>query len=212
MSCSQCQGLEELFSETYVSKELHRYRRRGPDQTTRMLADALKEVGVQGCTLLDIGGGLGAIQHEMFAAGVKTATDIDASAAYLAAARTESERRGYAERVTFQYGNFVDMAEHLASADIVTLDRVICCYPEMEKMVGLSAARARKYYGLVYPRDSWWMRVAAAIENLFFRLQRNPYRAYIHATEAVEALILGEGLKRHFKKQTLTWQVVLFAR
>jgi magnesium-protoporphyrin O-methyltransferase len=114
--------------------------------------------------------------------------------------------------VTFQHGNFVDMAEHLASADIVTLDRVICCYPEMEKMVGLSAARARKYYGLVYPRDSWWMRVGAAIENLFFRLQRNPYRTYIHATEAVEALILGEGLKRRFKKQNLAWQVVLFAR
>jgi magnesium-protoporphyrin O-methyltransferase len=212
MSCSQCQGIEDFFSEAFVAKELHRYRRQGPDKTTRMLTDALKGSGVHSLTLLDIGGGLGAIQHEMFAAGVESATDIDASAAYIAAARAESERRGFAERVSYKHGNFVDMAEHLPAADIVTLDRVICCYPGMEKMVRLSAARARKYYGLVYPRDTWWMRAGIAIENLFYRIQRNPYRAYIHATEAVEALIMGEGLKRRFHKRTLAWQVALFAR
>lgn len=212
MSCSQCQGIEELFSEAYVAKELRHYRRRGPDKTTSMLTGALKEAGVQDLTLLDIGGGLGAIQHELLASGVTAATDIDASAAYLAAAKSESERRRFAERITFQHGNFLDMAEHLDPADIVTLDRVICCYPEMEKMVGLSAARAKKYYGLVYPRDSWWMRIEVIIENLFYLLQRNPYRAYIHATEAVEAQIIGKGLKRRFHKQTLAWQVVLYAR
>jgi hypothetical protein len=67
MTCSQCQGIEDLFSEEYVAGELKRYRRRGPDKTTRILIEALKKDGVEGETLLDIGGGLGAIQHELLA-------------------------------------------------------------------------------------------------------------------------------------------------
>src|SRR5574342_996940 len=108
MSCTQCQGIEELFSEEYVAGELKRYRKRGPDKTTRMLIEALKKEAVEGLTLLDVGGGLGAIQHEMLRAGVGSATDIEASAAFLSAAREETARRGYGGRVDYQHGNFVD--------------------------------------------------------------------------------------------------------
>ncbi len=212
MNCCQCQGLEELFSEEYVAREIANYRSHGPDKTTRMLIDMLKKQDMKELTLLDIGGGVGAIQHAMLQAGVQGATDIEASAAYLAAAKAESERRGFAERTNYQHGNFVDLAEHLENADIVTLDRVICCYPDMEKMVGLSVARANKLYGLVYPRDVWWMKIGVRIANFFFRLQRNPYRAFIHPSEAVESIIIRRGFKRSSYKRTLAWQVVLYMR
>jgi magnesium-protoporphyrin O-methyltransferase len=114
--------------------------------------------------------------------------------------------------VTYHYGNFVDLAEDIAPADIVTLDRVICCYPDMEKLVGLSAARARKLYGLVYPRDVWWMRFGITLENIFYRLRRSPYRAFIHSTQAVENVLDINGFKRHSHRQTLAWQVAIFIR
>lgn len=212
MNCCQCQGIEELFSEEFVANELRRYHRRGPIKTTKILVEALKEAGVDGLTLLDIGGGLGAVQHGLLAAGVKTATDVEASAAYLATAKRESQRRGFSDRVNFLYGNFVDLAEETAPADIVTLDRVICCYPEMEKMVEGSVQLAGKLYGLVYPRDTWWMKIGGVLENLAFRLQCSPYRAYIHATKAVEALITAHGFRQRFVRRTLAWQVVVFAR
>ena len=123
--------------------------------------------------LLDIGGGVGAIEHELLESGVQSATDVDASKAYLRAAREEAQRRGLAERVSYQHGNFVDLAAQVPDADIVTLDRVICCYDDMEKLVDLSAARARRFYGLVYPRDTWLARLAVKIINLFFRLRTN---------------------------------------
>ena len=212
MNCSQCQGIESLFSEEFVAKELRRYRQRGPERTTSILIEALKEAGVRGLTLLDIGGGLGAIQHEMIAAGVETASDVEASAAYLAAARDESQRRGFGDQVTYHHGNFVELAKQLSPADIVTLDRVICCYPEMDKMVGLSASLAERFLGLVYPRDTWWMKIVTTIENSIFRLQHNPYRAYLHATKAVQAVIADHGFKPRFLRRTLVWQVVLFTR
>jgi len=212
MTCRQCQGIEELFSQSYVTQELSRYRKKGPIKTTRMLAEAIKGQGVQGLTLLDIGGGVGAIQHQLLDAGVQGATDVDASSAYISAARDEAGRRGLAERISYLHGNFVDLAEKVASADIVTLDRVICCYDEVEKLVGLSAERARKLYGVVYPRDTWWVKAGLWLENFFLRLRKSPYRSYVHPTEAVEALLTRNGLKRRTYRQTFVWQVVVYSR
>jgi magnesium-protoporphyrin O-methyltransferase len=212
MNCCQCQGIEEIFSESYVKKELAAYRRRGPDKTTQMLIEALKSKGVRGFTLLDIGGGLGAIQHEVLSAGASRATDVDASSAYVAAAKSEAERRGVADRIDYQRGNFVELAPQLPPADIVTLDRVICCYDDMESLVTLSVAKAGKLYGVVYPRDTWWIKTALAIQNFFLRLTRSRYRSFVHPTQAVEALITRGGFKRSYYRQTFVWQVAVFAR
>lgn len=212
MNCCQCQGIEELFSQQYVTKELSRYRTKGPDKTTRILTEAITEMGVDGFTLLDIGGGVGAIQHELLASGVDQVTNVEASTAYLNAAKAEIQRRGLADRVSFYHGNFVDLAADIPPADIVTLDRVICCYPDMERLVGLSAARARKLYGLVYPRDTWWVKIALVLQNFFFRLRRSPFRAFVHPAESVEAILGKNGLKRRFYHRTFVWQVAVYTR
>jgi hypothetical protein len=212
MSCTQCQGIEDLFSEEYVAKELKQYRRRGPDKTTKILIEALKEEEVEGLTLLDIGGGLGAIQHAMLHAGVQSATDIEASKAYLDAAKAETTRRGFAERVNYQHGNFVELAANTPPADIVTLNRVICCYPDMEKMVGLSVSRAGRLYGLVYPRTDWWMKIWHGIQSLFLRLTCSRFRTYLHPEEEVEALVSDQGFKQRFYRKTFTWQIVVYSR
>ena len=212
MNCCQCEGIERLFNQAEAAKKLKQYRRKGPDKTTRLLINALRGYGVEGMTLLDIGGGVGAIQHELLKAGVSRAASVEASSAYLNTAKAETERQGNAGRVTYHYGNFVDLAAALPPADVVTLDRVICCYHDMPKLIGLSVARAVKLYGLVYPRDTWWMKLGLAAGNLFFRLRRTPFRVFVHPTEAVEAIIQAEGLKRSFYRTTGMWQVVVYAR
>lgn len=212
MNCCQCQGIEELFSQRYVMKELERYRLKGPDKTTQILIEAIKEAGVDGLTLLDIGGGVGLVQYALVDAGVQQVTSVDASRAYISAARTEAERRGCADHISYIYGDFVDLAQDIAPADIVTLDRVICCYHDMENLVTLSAERARNLYGLVYPRDTWWVKIGLAFENFFFWLQRNPFRSFVHPTKSVEELLESKGLKRRSYHQTLVWQVAVYSR
>ena len=212
MDCCQCQGIEEAFNDQFVNRELSKFRSKGPSKTTRILINALKGEGILGLSLLDIGGGVGAVQHELLEAGCQSATDVDASTAYLRAAREEAQRRGLAERVSYRHGNFVDLAAQVPEADIVTLDRVICCYPGMEALVELSAARARKLYGLVFPRETWWMKVGLAVMNFFFRLRRTPFRIFSHSSQAVEALLSRNGFKRRFYRRTLAWQVVVYSR
>ena len=163
-------------------KELNRYRRRGPERTTQMLTHALQAEGVQDQTLLDIGGGLGSIEHELLPSGMERATNVDASLAYIQAAQSEAQRRGLADRIRFTHGDFVDLAPEIAPAGVVTLDRVICCYHDMERLVDLSAARAERLLGGVYP------------------------------TRQVEALIQHHGLKRRFYRRTMMWQVAVYSR
>jgi magnesium-protoporphyrin O-methyltransferase len=212
MTCCQCQGIEKMFGEKFVGRALASYRRKGPSRSTRLLIDALEAEGVKGRTLLDIGGGVGAIQHALLKAGVAQSVAVEASAASIAAASEEARRQGHADRVRHQHGNFVEIARDVAPADIVTLDRVICCYDDMPGLVGLSASRASRLYGLVYPRETWWTKAGLGAANFLFRLQGNPFRAFVHPTGAVEDVLSRHGLKRRFHRQTILWQVAVFAR
>ena len=137
---------------------------------------------------------------------------MDASRAYIAAARDEAVRQGHADRVRYVAGDFVAVAPEVAPADLVALDRVICCYPDMASLVGRSASLARRRYGLVYPRDTWFSRVGIGILNLRSRLTRSPFRAYVHRTADVEAILASHGLVRRLHRTTLIWQLSLYER
>lgn len=212
MNCCQCQGIEARFNRKEAAKKLKQYRQGSPVETTQILIEALKAEGVSGMTLLDIGGGIGVIQHELLEAGVTGAVGVEASSAYIEGAKAEAERRGYAARVAHYHGNFTDLAGTISAADIVTLDRVICCYYDMPGLVELSAARAKKLYGLVYPRETWWVKLSLALENFSFWLRRDPFRVFVHPTQAVEALVHHQGLARCFYRQAGPWQIVIYRR
>ena len=98
------------------------------------------------------------------------------------------------------------------AADIVTLDRVICCYPDAEALVGLSAARARTAYGLVLPRDRPLNVLAIGLINVWFRLRRKAYRSYAHPTSRVDDLAAAEGLHPRSERGTFFWRVVVYDR
>ena len=216
MDCDQCRGIEAFFDQKVAARELRHYRKRGPRSSTRLLIEALIAQGVDGVTLLDIGGGVGAIQHGLLKAGVAGAVSVDASSAYLGAAKEEAERLGLASRVSYHHGDFVALAPSLPMADVVTLDRVVCCYHDMASLVSLSSALARRWYGLVYPRDGWWpktlWRLATPLLDLWMRLQRNPYRAYLHPTREVDAIVQANGFQPAFYRTSGIWQVVVYER
>ena len=212
MPCSQCCGIETQFNRKLAARELRKYRKHGPAHTAHLLVEALKAEGVDGLTLLDIGGGVGAVQHALMKAGVVQATGVDASTAYLDAATEEATRQGHADRVEARHGDFVAVAAEVAPADVVTLDRVICCYPDAEALVGLSAARARRLYGVVYPRRTWWTRVGFRLINIIQRLRRSAFRAFLHPPATIDALIREKGLTQRYYTQTLMWQVVVYGR
>lgn len=212
MSCCQCVGIEQEFDPKYARKELERFRRRGMRKTTRWLVDALRDENIEGMTLLDIGGGVGAIPLELLKSGIRSATGVDASSAFVHAAREEAERQNLSERTTYLHGDFVEMSDGLDRADIVTLDRVVCCYDDMPALIGASTARARQFYALVYPKDTWWTQIGGAAINLWLQLRRSDMRVFIHSVGEVDTLIRRRGFKQHTHRTTHFWRADVYRR
>ena len=212
LSGCQCAGCDSQFGASHAAKDLKRYHENGPDVTTRLLLDLIKAEGLQEATLLDVGAGIGVVHHELLLAGARSAVHVDATDANIQLAEQEAAHRGHRERVTFFTGDFVDLASGIAPADIVTLDRVICCYPDMEQLVRASAAKARRLYGAVYPRERWVLKVWVFFENLFRRVRRNPFQTYIHPIGAIDDLLKREGLHRRSTRDTFAWRVAVYTR
>ncbi len=212
VTCCQREGIARQFGRRTAAWELRRYRRRGPIRTTRLLVEQLRRDGVAGESLLDIGGGIGAVHHELLDAGARAAVHVDISRDYLASAREEAGRRGHGPRVEFVEADFVDVAATVPDADVVTLDRVICCYPDMERLVSLAADKARRSLGAVYPRDTWWVRPTVAAVNVLSRLRRSAFRVYAHPPGAIERVLRSHGLERSAGRRTVAWEVVVYRR
>ena len=153
MGCCQCQGIESMFDKKAAKRQLKRYLKKGPSKTTSMLLDAIHKKGVQGLEFLDIGGGIGAIQYDLIKGGASKGTSIEASSAYIEVVKGETLQNILVDTVSFKHGDFTTMASDVDAADIVTLDKVICCYDDMSELVGLSSKLARKIYAVIYPRD-----------------------------------------------------------
>jgi len=212
MDACGCDAFASIFDRRTAERDRDRYRRRGPDRTTRMLLDLLAPYRFAGSTVLDIGGGIGIIDHELLRGGTGHAVLVEGSTAYLDVARQEARRADLLDRVEFVEGDFVGRAATIDPADIVTLDRVVCCYPDAEALVGLSAARARTVYGLVLPRDRWLVRMTVRLYNLWFRLRRKAYRTYAHSTSRVDEIAAANGLHPASERQTSYWRVVVYDR
>ena len=212
MTCCECDGIERQFGQEIASKELERFRRKGPIPTTRLLIEDLRTAGIDNGSLLDIGGGVGALHHILLDGDVSKATHVDVSSAYLEVAQSEAARRGHAAAVLFIRGDFVELASALPDADIVALDRVICCYPDMESLVGHAADKARRVFAAVYPRGVWWMRLSIAIMNSVKRLRGSEFRSYLHPPLAIGALLTARGLERATVRRTFAWEIAVYRR
>ncbi len=210
--CTHCQAIDQQFGPAMARRDLQRYHKKGPDKTTKMLLRAIRERGLSSGTLLDVGAGVGVLHHELLGHQVETATHVEASSAYLTEARAETTRRGNDDRVSFVQGDFVDVAPQVADADVVTLDRVICCYPDYLSLLQAAGGKARRLCALSYPRDRWIVRLAVAIMNLSRRLRGSAFRLFVHPSAAVDAAMRDLGFQACSSETTVVWQVLLYER
>jgi magnesium-protoporphyrin O-methyltransferase len=137
---------------------------------------------------------------------------VDASPSFLAAAADESERRHTSSRLRLQLGDVVALRDEVPAADVVTLDKVVCCYVDMESLLAATASRARRLMGLAYPRDDWWVRTFVAVGNRVLRLRGSAFRSYVHRTVDIEAALRRAGLARRMQRRGPFWIVAVFER
>jgi SAM-dependent methyltransferase len=202
----------QQFSEKKVAQELKRYRQKGPGPTTRLLIDGIAEsAGVSG-TVLDVGSGLGSLTLALLERGASSAVAVDASAAYVSAARDEAAQRGRSDAIRFVHADFVVAAPELPRASIVTLDRVVCCYPSCSQLLEAATAHAERCLALSYPREVWYVKAAMGLENGQRRLSRSSFRTFVHSVAMIEGTITRAGFSLSSRRQSWSWSVDVYVR
>ena len=200
------------FDEKIATRDLNNYRKKGPGPTARLLRDMLVDAGAADGTLLDVGAGVGGLTFELLERGVKRAIAVDASSAYLAAAAQEATRRDRLRAVEFRHGDFVDVASMVPPASIVTMDRVICCYPAFQSLLQEALGHAERCFAYSYPTDIWYVRAAIAVENGLRRLKSNPFRAFVHPVDRMTQVIESGGFRLAARRQTWQWSAEVWIR
>jgi SAM-dependent methyltransferase len=204
---------ERVFDRETADRDARDFRRKGAPWSTRELIDELAAgLDLAGATVLDVGAGVGPVHLGLLARGAATAVDVDGSGAYVAVAREEAERAGLADRVRHVVGDLTIVAPTLAPADLVALDRVVCCYGDVVSLLTAAAALARTRVGLVYPRDRWWIRAGAALGNLVMFRRSSGYQMRIHRVAAMAALLEAAGFARLAGRDGRLWRVETWER
>jgi magnesium-protoporphyrin O-methyltransferase len=212
MPCaSHCAATANHFDERRAAADRTRYQRRGPDPTTRLLLEGLRDTPVAGRTLLDIGGGIGVLGLELARRGLAAVHLVDAAPAYASTARELFDGAKTAATLAITVVDFVD-ARLDTAADLVTLDRVVCCYPDYQELLARAAAGCRGPQALSFPRDRWYVRLGLSMENGIRRLRGSAFRAFVHSPGPMAAILRGAGFELASHRATLTWRVEHWVR
>src|SRR5678815_1450685 len=202
----------EQFNQKKVAQELKNYRENGPRKTTRMLTDSITRAGQLRGTVLDIGAGIGGLTLALLDGGATSAIAVDASSAYVDAARVEAMQRGRETAIRFVHADFVQVASQLPCSSIVTLDRVVCCYPSCEQLLEAALSLAERCLALSYPRDVWYVRIGTLLENGERWLRRSSFRTFVHPVALIEETIQRAGFRLTSRRQTRVWSVDVYVR
>lgn len=208
MSC--CSAANEFFDDRQARHDLRRFRRRGPLSSAKKLLKALGSVDNK--SVLDIGSGVGAVTHGVLRSGARAVTAVDASRAYLHALKQEAIRQGHSERVTTHFGDITDVAGSLASCDVATLDRVLCCYEDVDALLTSVAGLAQWRIGVVYPRGSWFSRLGIRLFNIVQVMRRHAFRVFYHSPAHVTAILRSAHFSLVESDKTLIWQIAVYER
>jgi 2-polyprenyl-3-methyl-5-hydroxy-6-metoxy-1,4-benzoquinol methylase len=206
MSCCSTKGCDEFFTDRVARRNADSYRRKGLDKHARRLVDVVCRNGIEGCTVLEVGGGIGAIQLELLQAGAARSENIELSPAYEPYAAELLQTAGFDGRVERRLLDFADTAEAVDPADVVILHKVVCCYPDYEALVRAAATHAKRQLVLTYPRRSWWTRLGFTAGNLLERVRRRTFRAYVHPPAAIIAVARVHGLEPFASHRGALWE------
>jgi magnesium-protoporphyrin O-methyltransferase len=208
MSCCEPRGYDELFGARFSRHLARRYRKRGLDRTASRMVEFLTRQGIEGASVLEIGGGVGDLQLELLRRGAARATNLELVDAYDADARALAAEAGLADRVTRRRLDLAVTPEAVEPHDVVVLHRVVCCYPDHRRLLDAAAGHARRLLVFSHPPLNPVSRATFAVENLVFRLRRMTFRTYLHDPADLVSAAEKGGLRAAFRHRSLAWHVV----
>lgn len=213
MACEHCCGADQIFDLKGAEKKLKKYKKNGPGTVTKRLINFLSESNqLDGKSLLDIGGGIGAIQWDFLHGGGDLTIDVDASKSYQQVASDYAAELGYGQKVKFVFGDFVDKSAEIPEVDFVTMDKVLCCYPNYQSLLEAALYKCKESIIISFPVGGPIARLFAVLENLYFKIKKIAFGTYIHSPKQIEELIKSHGFEMTKKSISFPWHIQSYRR
>jgi magnesium-protoporphyrin O-methyltransferase len=196
-----------VFSDRFAKRVARTYRKRGLDPTERRLMSFLTDRDIRGASVLEIGGGVGEIQIELLSRGARKATNLEISHNYEAEAAALLQGSGLANRVQRRFVDIASSPDKVESSDVVVLHRVVCCYPDYERLISAAARHANRLLVFSYPSRNLFSRMIILCENLLHRLRGSDFRAFVHPPAAMIKTAEAQGLSLSYQHHSLSWHI-----
>jgi 16S rRNA G966 N2-methylase RsmD len=211
-NCCESRGCDGFFNRRFARRAAKRYRKRGLDKTAQRMVAFLEQRGIEGATVLEVGGGVGEIHIELLKRGADRATNLELSPAYDGEAGQLLREAGLEDRVERRLHDIAADPDSIEPVDVVVLHRVVCCYPDYERLLGAAAAHARRGLVFSYPPRNAVSRAVVAAQNFGFRVRGREFRTFAHPPALMLAALRGRGLEPEFVHKGPAWQVTGLVR
>jgi magnesium-protoporphyrin O-methyltransferase len=201
-----------MFGARFAKRVAAGYRKRGLTRSEQTIVELVTQGGVQGATVLEIGGGVGEIQLELLRRGAASTTNLELSPGYEPEAAALIEEAGVGGREQRRLLDIATDPDAVEPADIVVLHRVVCCYPDVATLLGAAADHARHQLVFSHPPRNAMSRSVVATQNLFFRMGGRDFRTFAHPPDEMFAVLAEHGLQRRGGHNGRVWQVAAVSR
>jgi 2-polyprenyl-3-methyl-5-hydroxy-6-metoxy-1,4-benzoquinol methylase len=210
--CCNARGCDNFFTPRLARRAAARYREHGVDKTARRMLAFLEDRGLEGATVLEIGGGIGDLQLEALKRGAASTLNLELAPGYEEEAARLAAEAGVDGRAQRRLHDIAEDPTSVEQADVVVLNRVVCCYPDYERLLGAAADHARRLLVFSYPPRNVLSRLLLGTQNLLFRLRRKEFRTFAHPPAKMLAVVEAHGLELAYGHHPLVWQVAGFER
>jgi 2-polyprenyl-3-methyl-5-hydroxy-6-metoxy-1,4-benzoquinol methylase len=210
--CCDPHGCDDMFGPRFARHLASRYRKRGLDKTAVRMVAYLVDRGLDGASVLEIGGGVGDIQLELLGQGASRTTNLELVDAYDTDATELAETARMRDRMTRLQVDIAATPEEVEAHDIVVLHRVVCCYPDYERLLTAAADHAKRLLVFSHPPRNWVTRMFTRLQGLGFRLMGKSFRTFAHPPAALIATAEARGMRTDYTHRGPVWQIVGLAR
>ena len=210
--CCDQDSYGTVFNGRFARRTSRRYRRRGPTPAAQAIADFVCSKGIEGATVLEIGGGVGHLHVDLLRRGAAHVTNLEISSNYEAEAARLLAETGMADRVTRRFVDIAQEPDAVEPADVVILHRVVCCYPDYETLLGVAASHARRTLAYSHPANNLLNRLEFGGENVYRWMRRSDFRTFVHPAEDMVRAAQVDGMSVGLRRHARDWDVVGLSR